>query len=687
MTNHPASTRRVLDVTIPQIAVIAVAVLLSGTSAFGQVDSAAIKAALARQPRVVKASWWGFAETESTAALQAAINSGADKVIVENMGRPWIIDQIQLADNQEVFFEKGCVILAKRGAFHGKSDCLFTANLKQNVTLNGYGATFRMWKADYHTDAYTRAEWRHCLSIRSCTNVTVFGLTLADSGGDGIYLGVSQRGVTNTNVHIKQVVCDGNNRQGISVISAENLLIEDTVLKNTSGTPPKAAIDFEPNHASEKIVNCVMRNCVAEDNDGGAYVFYLPNLDGSSAPISVQIENCVSRGTNSISAAITTSNNSPHGPSRGSIEFVNCTFKDTNTAGVRLRDIPAAAFRVRFENCTWADAGDEPKHAAPIMFGARATCALDVGNFEFANCTLKEPTNRPLMSFDDYTGELKVVDVTGKLVVVRDGVSQVVPITEQLLNQLFPSRTLKRIPRYDLSGKRFVPVFPEAAVSSEKPRLIRQRKRGEYLVYANQGDEVQLNVRYLPVGKYGGNTMKVVVLNESDKPVKTLTASFKENTQCSFTAPTTGAFRLVCDAGPNCVHVNSPTHRLCLVGFGRAIPLIASSGDFYFLVPGDVQEFGVKVFGSDAERVNATVYDPSGKPVWAEENINVSQLFAGQPRTSGKDEVWRLRLGRPSEGVFEDNYIELRGIPCLLAYTPQDLLKPIPADAHPNAKP
>ncbi|TWU31167.1 hypothetical protein [Novipirellula artificiosorum] len=75
----------------------------------------------------------------------------------------------------------GCVILAKRGEFKGKNDSLFTAKLKQNVTLNGNGATFRMWKGDYHTDAYAKAEWRHCLSILSCNNVKVTDLTLADT--------------------------------------------------------------------------------------------------------------------------------------------------------------------------------------------------------------------------------------------------------------------------------------------------------------------------------------------------------------------------------------------------------------------------------------------------------------------------------------------------------------------------
>jgi len=675
-TNHDKLHRPTISSALKRSAAVAAALLLIATTTFGQTNPEAIRAALAEKPRVVKASWWGFDETESTKALQSAIDSGADKVIVQNMGKPWIVDKIQLASDQELSFEKDCVILAKRGAFKGTSDSLFTARLKQNVTLNANGATFRMWKADYHTDAYARAEWRNCLSILSCTNMKVYGLTLADSGGDGIYLGVAKSGVTNTNVHIKDVICDGNNRQGISVISAENLLIEDTVLKNTSGTAPQAGIDFEPNHPGEKIVNCVMRNCVAENNAGGAYALYLRPLVGTSAPISVRIEDCVSRGTNAISVSLNTSNGGPNGPPQGLIEFVNCRFEDTGTAGISVQDIPVDGCRVRFENCTIADTGDKPKRATPIMFAASANSSQDVGGVEFVDCRLVEPVDRPLMAFEDYAGELRVLDVTGTLKVIRDGKERVIPITEQFLDELMPTRTLKRIRRYELTDAHFVPVFPDVTLPSTEPPLARQRTHGEYLVYATKGDEVQLRVRHLKVGGYGGNDMKIPVLDESGKSIATLVAPFQKDTQCSFTAPETGTFKLVCDAGGNCVHVDSPTHRLCLVGIGRPISFISTSGDFYFRVPGSVAEFGVKIFGSGGERVNAAVFDPSGAQVWSKENLDIPQMYEGKPRTAGKDEVWRIRIGKPTDGAFEDNYIDLRGVPNVLAYTPEALLKP-----------
>ena len=183
----------------------------------------AIQELAAGKRKVACASWWGFDPAESTAALQAAINSGARKLVVENMGAPWIVDKMQLASDQEIVFQKGVVVQAKRGAFKGTGDSLFSASLKKNITLTGYGATLKMWKQDYDDKSqYTHAEWRHVLNFHSCARVRVTGLTLADSGGDGIYLGVAQRGVPCSDFVIKDVVCDNNYRQGISVISARN---------------------------------------------------------------------------------------------------------------------------------------------------------------------------------------------------------------------------------------------------------------------------------------------------------------------------------------------------------------------------------------------------------------------------------------------------------------------------------
>ncbi|MBD3291384.1 MAG: hypothetical protein GF393_00560, partial [Armatimonadia bacterium] len=261
-----------------RFALIVTLMALVAGAVSAQVNQEMIDRCAAGDVDEAKASWWGFDETDSTQALQAAIDSGASKVIVEDMGRPWIVTPLQAASNQEIVFEEGVEILAKRGEFKSRNATLLTVRDVENVTLRGYGATFRMWQEDYdNPDLYEKAEWRHCLSIRGSKNIEVLGLTLRDSGGDGIYLGRS--GETNNGIHIKDVICDNNYRQGISVITCENLLIEDTIMRNTSGTPPQAGIDFEPNRPDEKLVNVVMRNCLTENNNSTGYTFYLRPLN------------------------------------------------------------------------------------------------------------------------------------------------------------------------------------------------------------------------------------------------------------------------------------------------------------------------------------------------------------------------------------------------------------------------
>ena len=107
--------------------------------------------------------------------------------------------------------------------------------------------------------------------------------------------------------------CDRNYRQGISVITAEDLLIENCVLQNTAGTAPAAGIDFEPNLPRERLVHCVMRNCRIENNQGLALHVYARTFDGATAPMSIRVEDCITRGSNARSASLVTSCG-PNGP-------------------------------------------------------------------------------------------------------------------------------------------------------------------------------------------------------------------------------------------------------------------------------------------------------------------------------------------------------------------------------------
>ena len=139
-----------------------------------------------------RVSWWGFDAEDSTRFLQAALDSGAKKVIVDKRASPWVTRPLFCRSAQEVFFEEGVEVLAKRGEFKDKADCLFRLEGLHDVKLvgGGKGATLRMWREDYLKPPYVKAEWRHCVIIASSERVTIERLSLLDSGGDGIDGGV-----------------------------------------------------------------------------------------------------------------------------------------------------------------------------------------------------------------------------------------------------------------------------------------------------------------------------------------------------------------------------------------------------------------------------------------------------------------------------------------------------------------
>jgi hypothetical protein len=441
MTTHHLSVHFITLLT-PVLGALPLMGALAGT------NPQAIAEVAAGRRTEARASWWGFDPADSTAALRAAIGSGARRLIVENMGSPWITNPLKLAGNQEIVFEKGVVVHAKRGAFRGGGECLFSAALKTNVALIGPGATLRMWKRDYDDKTqYQHAEWRHALSFTSCSGVRVEGLTLADSGGDGIYLGVARQGVPCSDVTIKNVTCANNYRQGISVISARNLLIEDCVLKDTGGTAPEAGIDFEPNAATEELVNCVMRNCVSENNRGDAFTFYLRPLNADSKPISIRLENCRALGCRR-SAAFVTANDSDTAGVKGTMEFIRCRFEGSQQAAISVDNKPLNGARVSFVGCDIVNPALSQRATTPIVLASGPGGVGGIGGIRFDGCAIQDALSRQPMSYQDMSGGVGLSEITGTLTLVRGGERMARELTPTLIAEWMPFRSFKQFPRF-----------------------------------------------------------------------------------------------------------------------------------------------------------------------------------------------------------------------------------------------
>ncbi len=387
--------------------------------------------------KTADASWWGFDPQDATQSLQAAIDSGAKKVIVPYMGQPWIVRPIKLRSQLVLEFQSGVLVLAKQGEFKGRGDSLFSAVDQADITISGYGATLRMRKKDYQSSAYEKAEWRMGLRIMGCQRVNVTGLRIESSGGDGIYIGSSGKNRWSEDISIRDCVCHDNHRQGISVISAENLLVENCVLSGTDGTAPEAGIDLEPDSPDERLVNCVIRNCVMEHNSGHAILVYLKPLTAESAPVSIRFENCLSRmgkagmqAEDFVDPVMTGWAGMAVGAARdagpqGLVQFINCTAENTGKEGAKVFDKSSQSVKVRFVNCNWKNCwvARHQDFGGPrvgvLLHLRRPKVVKSPGGVEFINCHLYHDAVGPALQYVDDHGGHEPHDITGQITVHR----------------------------------------------------------------------------------------------------------------------------------------------------------------------------------------------------------------------------------------------------------------------------
>ena len=129
----------------------------------------------------------------------------------------------------------------------------------ENIQLHGKGEIV----GDKHTHTGTKGEWGMGVLLTQCKNVDVYDLTIRNCWGDCIYIGSQS-----TDVRINNCTLDHGRRQGISITSAGNVLIENCVISNVGGTAPEYAIDVEPNK-NDIVESVIIRNVTSIDCKGG----------------------------------------------------------------------------------------------------------------------------------------------------------------------------------------------------------------------------------------------------------------------------------------------------------------------------------------------------------------------------------------------------------------------------------
>lgn len=607
----------------------------------------------------------GFNPANATKALQAALDSGADKVIVPDVGQPWVVTPIQLRSNQTVVFKPGVVILAKKGKFHGLNDSLFTARDVKNIKIIGPGATWRMHKKDYaNLKKYKKSEWRMGLEIRGASDITIKGLTIEKTGGDGIYIGTGKRNYSK-NITIQNVKLLDNYRQGISVISVDGLLMENVIMADTSGTGPAAGIDFEPNSATNRLSNIVMRNCTTQNNAGGGYQLYLVQLDPTSEPVSIKIENSKSLKDIANGVSITTLNSASKSP-KGKITFTNCTFQSSKSSAIEISK-PADQLPVIFKNCTIYHPASSNPTLTPIQISSRRGANAPVGGVKFDNVTLIDALVRAPIGYLAHSANSAIKNITGTLIVTNPKGTRRYKLSPALLKKWNPASNFKAVPFINLKDVQWSSSANSKFAKSLGLKEIQVRKTARYGLYAHQGDKVQVDIRYGRIGNYGGTNMAVAITGPKGKKVHSAKVPFRKTASVSFTAPETGLYQIKARPGLNYAFTGQSTNPIGIITSQKGVMLHKAAGTYYFWVPQGTKQFAVRGTGDGNEGFRMVLCRSDGSVVQDIDNIAGLKQITVKPQPNQTGKIWQLKIKPSSKLYFGDQAVQLLGVPPLLS--------------------
>lgn len=425
----------------------------------------------------VYADDYGFNAENATDALQKAIDDkSATKIVVENKGTPWIInEQIDLADNKEIVFEPGVVVQAQSGSFLDNKSSLLSAFNVDNVKLIGLGEgdnrpAIKMNGSEYVGSAANN-QFNHAIDLLGVDRFEVNNLTLTGAGGDGIHIAGGTFGtppVTDDILPYSQtgliegVISDGNRRQGMSIDSAKDLVVRNSVFKNTRGVALSAGIDLEPTWDFESLQNITIENVAFDNNAGGGILMPIGKLDEKSAPISVNVNNADFKNTVPGSAAIFVTrkyNYSPAGRDSseapyvgvadqkkpeakidGAIDFQNITISNTDAIAkisnpddnpknyIFIEDIPGDRsdpndLQINFDGVKINDSTNTSVNTSPIyLVGLPGTNKPDtMGNLSLNDVAIEGNYNYPVVLAQLGNDDAIFKNISGNITVENKG--------------------------------------------------------------------------------------------------------------------------------------------------------------------------------------------------------------------------------------------------------------------------
>lgn len=219
--------------------------------------------------------------TDYTDLLQKAVDENT-KIIFPNY--PVLISDkgINFRSNQYILFQPNSKLIFKSSSKGGYEI------IKMN-NINNVKAYFVNIEGDKYHHLSSEGEWGHGVSIKSSSNIMLYKPMISKCWGDGIYIG--QETSVPQNITVNGGLINDNRRNGISVISGIDITLKNITISNTKGHNPQSGIDIEPNNGKNRLTNIVLNNITTKNNAVHGIIISTGNLNGSTQPISITINN------------------------------------------------------------------------------------------------------------------------------------------------------------------------------------------------------------------------------------------------------------------------------------------------------------------------------------------------------------------------------------------------------------
>jgi hypothetical protein len=611
--------------------------------------------------KTARVEWWGTNKGDATSILQKAINSKASTLIIGRKGSPWLTRPLELKSNIEIIIEDGAVLKAKPGEFKHLNDCLLNAVGCKNITIRGPGSLV-MNKKDYQdTSRYKHSEWRHSINLKSCENVRIENLKIIGSGGDGIYIGSRPhlkywKGTKHygsqyaslpnycKNIIIKDCFIDEQHRQGISVISAENLTISNCKLNNTDGTSPMAGIDFEPNEGSQRLVNCLLENCTMQGNKNYGFLAYV-KIQNTSEPLSITVKDCLIKGGGKgILLGKPVAKRKINNPADGFIKFTNCRIENTGDTGIELKDFYSDGFKAIFENCKLINTALKQPGRSPLMLHLSPGTVKNIGAAEFINTTVTDSKKRPLMQMSNLAGKPFAEKISGT--VIYNG--KKINMAEYIKKREMDKPNLSKIAEVKLNT-----LLPAGGKTAKSKESLIIRQKAAFLLYADKNKEVKFDLNLQLVSRrYKPRPAEVELVSPSGKKKSLEKAQCRESANSySFVPSETGAYAVYCNPKGNKLSINCNVPYSIMLPQKGYLALYRPSGMIYFGVPAGIAEFTIEIGGQGSETVNADIYLEKQKIAYAK-SISAPRKFKISCGSSSKMRYGSINFSRAVEDVM-----------------------------------